>query len=98
MNDRPAGDGHQQGNFKGKFQTMATAYKWQFAPRFRRNAFGWKSAADALSRTTGDDARPGDAVARMGAAARVRPAGHRRPQAGVVRPADGAAAGRPGAH
>ena len=23
---------------------MATAYKWQFAPRFRRNAFGWKSA------------------------------------------------------
>ena len=22
---------------------MATAYKWQFAPRFRRNAFGWKS-------------------------------------------------------
>jgi hypothetical protein len=23
---------------------MATTYKWQFAPRFRRNAFGWKSA------------------------------------------------------
>ncbi|CUI04512.1 InterPro IPR001993 [Janthinobacterium sp. CG23_2] len=23
---------------------MATAYKWQFAPRFRSNAFGWKSA------------------------------------------------------
>ena len=22
---------------------MATAYKWQFSPRFRRNAFGWKS-------------------------------------------------------
>jgi hypothetical protein len=22
---------------------MATTYKWQFAPRFRRNAFGWKS-------------------------------------------------------
>lgn len=22
---------------------MTTAYKWQFAPRFRRNAFGWKS-------------------------------------------------------
>jgi hypothetical protein len=22
---------------------MATAHKWQFAPRFRRNAFGWKS-------------------------------------------------------
>lgn len=22
---------------------MATSYKWQFAPRFRRNAFGWKS-------------------------------------------------------
>ncbi|MBA5640244.1 hypothetical protein H3H37_24570 [Duganella sp. LX20W] len=22
---------------------MVTAYKWQFAPRFRRNAFGWKS-------------------------------------------------------
>lgn len=24
---------------------MATAYKWQFSPRFRRNAFGWKSQA-----------------------------------------------------
>lgn len=24
---------------------MATAHKWQFAPRFRRNAFGWKSDA-----------------------------------------------------
>jgi hypothetical protein len=23
---------------------MATTYKWQFVPRFRRNAFGWKSA------------------------------------------------------
>lgn len=23
---------------------MATAYKFQFAPRFRHNAFGWKSA------------------------------------------------------
>ncbi len=22
---------------------MATSYKWQFAPRFRRNVFGWKS-------------------------------------------------------
>ena len=22
---------------------MATSYKWQFSPRFRRNAFGWKS-------------------------------------------------------
>jgi len=22
---------------------MAIAYKWQFSPRFRRNAFGWKS-------------------------------------------------------
>jgi hypothetical protein len=22
---------------------MATTHKWQFAPRFRRNAFGWKS-------------------------------------------------------
>jgi hypothetical protein len=32
-----------QDNFKGKFRPMATAYKWQFAPRFRRNAFGWKS-------------------------------------------------------
>ncbi|WP_307735336.1 hypothetical protein [Massilia soli] len=29
---------------KRKFRTMATSYKWQFAPRFRRNAFGWKSA------------------------------------------------------
>ena len=26
-----------------KIRTMATTYKWQFAPRFRRNAFGWKS-------------------------------------------------------
>ncbi|WP_426116719.1 hypothetical protein [Massilia sp. PWRC2] len=24
---------------------MPTTYKWQFAPRFRRNAFGWKSDA-----------------------------------------------------
>lgn len=32
-----------QDNFKGIFRNMATAYKWQFAPRFRRNAFGWKS-------------------------------------------------------
>ena len=22
---------------------MTTTYKWQFAPRFRRNIFGWKS-------------------------------------------------------
>jgi len=22
---------------------MCTKYKWQFAPRFRRHAFGWKS-------------------------------------------------------
>jgi hypothetical protein len=27
---------------------MATAYKWQFAPRFRRAAFGWKSATPIL--------------------------------------------------
>lgn len=27
---------------------MATAYKWQFAFRFRRNAFGWKSATPIL--------------------------------------------------
>lgn len=27
---------------------MATAYKWQFAPRFRRNAFGWKSQPPIL--------------------------------------------------
>jgi hypothetical protein len=25
------------------FGYMTTTYKWQFAPRFRRNAFGWKS-------------------------------------------------------
>ncbi|CUI04190.1 InterPro IPR001993 [Janthinobacterium sp. CG23_2] len=25
-----------------------TAYKWQFAPRFRRNAFGWKSTTPIL--------------------------------------------------
>ena len=30
-------------NLKGVSRLMATAYKWQFAPRFRRNAFGWKS-------------------------------------------------------
>lgn len=29
--------------YTGKIQAMASAYKWQFAPRFRRNAFGWKS-------------------------------------------------------
>jgi len=27
---------------------MTTAYKWQFAPRFRRNAFGWKSDTPIL--------------------------------------------------
>ncbi len=27
---------------------MAIAYKWQFAPRFRRNAFGWKSDTPIL--------------------------------------------------
>lgn len=27
---------------------MATTYKWQFAPRFRRNAFGWKSTTPIL--------------------------------------------------
>ena len=27
---------------------MATTYKWQFAPCFRRNAFGWKSATPIL--------------------------------------------------
>lgn len=27
---------------------MATAYKWQFAPRFRRAAFGWKSTTPML--------------------------------------------------
>jgi hypothetical protein len=27
---------------------MATAYKWQFAPRFRRAAFGWKSTTPIL--------------------------------------------------
>ena len=27
---------------------MATAYKWQFAPRFRRRAFGWKSSTPIL--------------------------------------------------
>jgi hypothetical protein len=27
---------------------MATAYKWQFAPRFRRAAFGWKSNTPIL--------------------------------------------------
>jgi hypothetical protein len=32
-----------QDNFKDKFRLMATTHKWQFAPRFRRNAFGWKS-------------------------------------------------------
>ena len=30
-------------NLKGVSRLMTTAYKWQFAPRFRRNAFGWKS-------------------------------------------------------
>jgi len=29
--------------FISAFELMATTYKWQFAPRFRRNAFGWKS-------------------------------------------------------
>ncbi|MDQ1814192.1 hypothetical protein RBA41_12830 [Massilia sp. CCM 9210] len=33
---------------QGKFQTMATAYKFQFAPRFRRRAFGWKSNTPIL--------------------------------------------------
>lgn len=27
---------------------MATTYKWQFAPRFRRNAFGWQSDTPML--------------------------------------------------
>ncbi|WP_426116741.1 hypothetical protein [Massilia sp. PWRC2] len=27
---------------------MATTYKWQFAPRFRRNAIGWKSDTPTL--------------------------------------------------
>lgn len=30
-------------DFRGILRHMTTAYKWQFAPRFRRNAFGWKS-------------------------------------------------------
>jgi tetratricopeptide (TPR) repeat protein len=34
----------QHHQFIRAFELMATAYKWQFAPRFRRNAFGWKSA------------------------------------------------------
>ncbi|WGG48865.1 hypothetical protein [Rugamonas sp. DEMB1] len=33
---------------KGVSRLMATAYKWQFAPRFRRNAFGWKSSTPIL--------------------------------------------------
>ena len=37
-----------QDNFKGTFRIMATAYKWQFAPRFRRRAFGWKSSTPIL--------------------------------------------------
>ena len=32
-----------QDDFRGILRHMTTAYKWQFAPRFRRNAFGWKS-------------------------------------------------------
>jgi hypothetical protein len=35
-------------NLKGVSRLMATAYKWQFAPRFRRNAFGWKSSTPIL--------------------------------------------------
>lgn len=32
-----------QDDFRGILRHMTTAYKWQFAPRFRRNSFGWKS-------------------------------------------------------
>jgi hypothetical protein len=34
--------------FKEALSHMATTYKWQFAPRFRRNAFGWKSDTPIL--------------------------------------------------
>jgi hypothetical protein len=29
--------------FRITFRNWAATYKWQFAPRFRRNAFSWKS-------------------------------------------------------
>jgi hypothetical protein len=41
--DRAARDGRQQETLQGNFRKMATAYKFEFAPRFQRSAFGWKS-------------------------------------------------------
>jgi hypothetical protein len=56
---------HKQNNLKGVFRLMATTYKWQFAPRFRRKAFGWKSDTPIL--------RINEALTEIKAAAKKEP-------------------------
>ncbi|CUI04188.1 hypothetical protein BN2497_3153 [Janthinobacterium sp. CG23_2] len=48
VSDSKAREGRQQETLQVKFRTMATTHKFQFAPRFRRRAFGWKSNTPIL--------------------------------------------------